>query len=102
MLESLFQSLRKQLQETSPEEMDELRNMVQAFNQMLRDRFSGLDPDFEGFMERYGRFFDPDRPTSLDELVERLEHRMAAMRSLMASMSPEMRRDLESANGICD
>ena len=96
MLQNFFQSMRQQLQDMSPEEMEGLKNMVQALNQMLQDRAMGLDPDFEGFMEQYGHYFDPDRPTSLDELISQLQRRMAAMQSLMDSMSPEMRSELES------
>ena len=75
--------------------MEDLKNMIQALNQMLHDRSMGEDPDFEGFMEQYGRYFDPDRPASLDELIEQLQQQMAAMQSLMDSMSPEMRQELE-------
>jgi uncharacterized protein with von Willebrand factor type A (vWA) domain len=96
MMRNLFQSMRQQLEGMSPEETEGLKNMIQALNQMLRDRAMGLDPDFEGFMEQYGRYFDPDRPTSLDELIERLQRQMAAMQSLVNSMTPEMRRELES------
>ena len=96
MFQNFFQSMRQQLQGMSPEEMEGLKNMVQALNQMLADRAMGLDPDFEGFMEQYGHYFDPDRPVSLDELIEQLQRRMAAMQSLMNSMSPQMRRELES------
>ena len=95
MLQAFFQGMRQQLQETSPEQMEGLRNMVQALNQMLRDRAAGLDPDFEGFMEQYGQNFDPERPFSLDELIESLQRQMAAAQSLMDSMPPEMRGELE-------
>ena len=96
MLQNFFQSMRQQLQDVSPGEMEGLMNMVQALNQMLADRAMGEDPDFEGFMEQYGQYFDPNRPASLDELIERLQRQMAAMQSLMDSMSQEMRQELES------
>ena len=96
MLQSFFQSMRQQLQDMSPERLEDLKNMVQALNQMLQDRAMGLDPDFEGFMEDYGHYFDPDRPTSLDELLERLQSQNRAAQSLLDSMSPEMRNELES------
>ena len=96
MLQNFFQSMREQLQGMSTEEMEGLKNMIEALNQMLSDRAMGMDPDFEGFMEQYGHYFDPDRPTSLDELIERLQRQMAAMQSLMNSMTPEMRWELET------
>ena len=96
MMRNFFQSMRQQIQNMTPEQMEELRNMVSALNQMLRDRAMGEDPDFEGFMEQYGHHFDPDRPESLDELIEQLQRQMAAMQSMMESMSSEMRDELES------
>ena len=96
MLQNFMKGLRQQLQEMSPQQMEGLKNMIEALNQMIRDRSMGDDPDFDGFMEQYGEYFDPDRPASLDELMERLQRQMASMQSLMNSMSPDMRRDLES------
>jgi len=96
MMENLFQGIRQQLQGMSPEDMQGLKDMVEALNQMLEDRAMGDDPDFEGFMEQYGQYFDPDRPASLDELLEQLQRQMAASQSLVNSMTPEMRRELES------
>ena len=96
MMQSFFRDMRRRIEEMSPEQMEGLRNMVEALNQMLRDRAMGVDPDFEGFMEQYGHYFDPDRPASLDELIERLQRQMAAMQSLMNSMPSDMRSDLES------
>ena len=96
MMQNTFQSMRQQLQSMSPEDMEGLKNMIQALNQMLRDREDGMDPDFEGFMEQYGHYFDPNRPGSLDELIEQFQRQMAAAQSLMNSMDPQMRRELES------
>ena len=95
MMESFFKNMRQQLQEMTPEQMEELQNMMQALNQMLRDRASGLDPDFDGFMEQFGHMFDPNRPASLDELLEQLAQQMAAAQSLLNSMSPTMQAELQ-------
>ena len=95
MMQNFFQGMKDSIQNMSPEDMQRIQEMIQALNQMLRDRAMGEDPDFEGFMEQYGQFFDPDRPASLDELVEQLQQQMAAMQSLMDSMSSQMRQELE-------
>ena len=95
MMQNFFQGIKDAIQNTSPEDMQRLQEMIQALNQMLQDRAMGEDPDFEGFMEQYGQFFDPDRPASLDELIEQLQRQMASMQSLMDSMSPQMRQELE-------
>jgi uncharacterized protein with von Willebrand factor type A (vWA) domain len=96
MMQNFFQNMRESVQNMTPEQMQEMRDMMQALNQMLRDRDMGLDPDFEGFMEQYGHFFDPNRPASLDELLDQLQQQMQAMQSLMNSMSQEMRDELEN------
>src|SRR5205085_2516966 len=64
----------------------ELNGMIEA-----RDR--GERVDFDGFMERYGDMF-PDNPASLEELLEGMARRMAAMSNLMASLPPEQRQEL--------
>ena len=99
MMQNFFQDMKQQLQDMTPQDMEGIKNMIEALNQMLRDRAMGEDPDFEGFMEQYGEYFDPNRPASLDELIEQLQQQMAAMQSLMESMSPQMRSELESMMG---
>ena len=96
MLQNYFQSMREQLQGMTPQDTEGLRSMIEALNQLLRDRATGTDPDFEGFIEQYGHYFGPDPPSSLEELTERLQRQMAAAQSLVDSMSPEMRQELES------
>ena len=95
MMQNFFQGMKDAIEGMSPEDMQRVQEMVQALNQMLRDRAMGEDPDFEGFMEQYGQFFDPNRPASLDELIEQLQQQMASMQSLMDSMSSQMRQELE-------
>src|SRR5438128_12529716 len=69
--------------------------MLRALNQMLRDRMEGKAPKFEQFMERFGHFFGPNPPKTLDELIQHLERQMAQMESLMQSLSPEMRQQMQ-------
>ena len=96
MMENSLESMREGLQNLSADQLDDLKDMMAALNRMLRQRAMGLEPDFQGFMDEFGQHFDPDWPESLDELVEMLRGRAAAMQSLMESMSPEMRKQLES------
>ena len=99
MMQNFFQGMKDAIQNMSPEDMRRLQEMIQALNQMLHDRAMGEDTDFEGFMEQYGDFFDPNRPASLDELIENLRRQMASMQSLMDSMSSQMRQELEDMLG---
>lgn len=94
MAQNFFQSLKKPLECVSSEDEREVLEMVEGINQMLRDRKAGVDPDFEGFMESSGHNFDSERPTSLDELIDKLRLRMAAMHSMMQSIAEEMRQEL--------
>ena len=54
-----------------------MKDMLAELNQMLEQRERGEEPDFAGFMERYGDFF-PDNPQTLDELLEWMARSMAA------------------------
>ena len=78
----------------SPQDMARMKDMLAELNQMLEQRARGEEPDFDGFMERYGDFF-PENPENLDELLAIMAQRMAAMQSLMNSMTPEQRAQLQ-------
>ena len=45
-------------------------------------------------MERFGDFF-PENPRDLDELLEIMARRMAAMQAMLNSMTPEQRAQLQ-------
>ncbi len=73
-----------------------IRHMIEALNQMLERRMRGEDPDFDGFMRQFGDYFGTNPPQSLDELIERLQDQIAQAQSLMDSLSPEDRQELQS------
>ncbi len=91
-----FQGLMNSIQSMTPEDLAQIREMVKELNRMLEERLQGGEPDFESFMQKYGHFFGPGI-NSLDELVESLQRRIAQMRSLLNSLSPEMRQQLQDA-----
>ena len=104
--EALKERLRKQLvqqavdqmsgamADMTPQDMARMKDMLAELNQMLEARARGEEPDFDGFMDRYGDFF-PERPEDLDELLATMAERMAAMQALMNSMTPEQRAQLQ-------
>ena len=94
MLDSYFQGLSQQIQGMTPETLAANREMVRDLNRLLQERLEGRDPDVSEFLAQHGEFF-PGAET-LDEIVEQLAERMAAMQSLLASMSPEQRAELQS------
>jgi uncharacterized protein with von Willebrand factor type A (vWA) domain len=95
MVENFLQNLRQSLQGMGAQEIAGLREMLHALNQMLRERQAGGQPDFQGFMQRFGPFFGPDPPQTLEELLERMGRQMAQMQSLMDSLTPEQRQELQ-------
>jgi uncharacterized protein with von Willebrand factor type A (vWA) domain len=104
--EELMDKLRQQLmqqavdqmsgdiQNMSPEDMQRMKDMLAGLNEMLEKQQRGEDPGFEQFMEQFGDFF-PENPQSLEELLELVAQRMAAMQAMMNSMTPEQRAQLQ-------
>jgi uncharacterized protein with von Willebrand factor type A (vWA) domain len=82
------------MQDVSPERMQRMKDMLAELNQMLEQRERGEEPDFKGFMEKYGDFF-PGNPQTLDELLEQMAQSMAQMQQLLNSMTPEQRAQLQ-------
>lgn len=92
---SYFRNLAEGLRNMSPDELQRFKDMLAELNGMIHARGRGDAYDFDGFMQRYGGFF-PDNPRSLDELLEGMARRMAALSRLMASLSDEQRAELEA------
>ena len=93
LMQSYFNQMSEGMQNLTPERMQRMKDMLAELNQMLEQRERGEEPDFEGFMERYGDFF-PGNPQSLDELLEQMAQSMAQMQQLLNSMTPEQRAQL--------
>ena len=55
MMQSTFQGMQQAIQNTSPEAMQGMKQMLSDLNQMLRQAAEGGNPDFDGFMEQVGR-----------------------------------------------
>jgi uncharacterized protein with von Willebrand factor type A (vWA) domain len=96
VLGAYFRNLAQGMKDLSPEQMQRMKDMLAELNAMIeaRERGQHRQEDFDRFMDRYGDFF-PDRPGTLEELLESLARRMAAMSRLLASLPPDRRRELE-------
>jgi len=94
LAQSWFNQMAGAMSNPDPEQMQRTKDMLAELNQMLEERAAGREPDFDGFMERYGDFF-PENPRNLDELLEAMARRMAAMQSMLNSMTPEQRAQLQ-------
>jgi len=102
-MEQFGKSLVEQLKNLDPGALANMRHMIEALNQMLEQRLKGETPDLESFMQQFGGFFGENPPQSLEELVERLQDQIAQAQSLMDSLSPEVRRELQDLlDGMLD
>ena len=97
MAQNISQQMQQQVQNMSPEDMAATREMMRQLNEMMRDRLAGREPDFDSFMQQWGPMFGPNPPQSFDELMEMLQQQLAQMQSMLDSMSPEARREMEDA-----
>lgn len=94
LMQSYFNQMAEGMQDVSPEQMARMKDMLAELNHMLEQRERGEEPDFDGFMEKYGDFF-PGNPKTLDELLEQMARSMAAMQQMLNSMTPEQRAQLQ-------
>jgi uncharacterized protein with von Willebrand factor type A (vWA) domain len=92
---SYFRQMAEGMQNMTPEDIARFKDMLAELNGLIEMRERGEDtqPAFDDFMSRHGGFF-PQDPATLDELLEQMARRMAAMSALMASLSPEQREEL--------
>jgi uncharacterized protein with von Willebrand factor type A (vWA) domain len=92
-----FRNMAEGMRNVTADQLDAFKDMLADLNGLIDKRERGeLTPeDFSSFMQRHGDFF-PDDPKTLDELLENMARRMAAMSSVLASMSPEQRAELRA------
>jgi uncharacterized protein with von Willebrand factor type A (vWA) domain len=94
MLDQYVAGMSDAIRSMRPEDLAANREMVRDLNALIRERIGGSEPDVRGFLARHGRFFPG--ATSFDDIIDQLAARMAAMQSLLRSMSPEQRAELGS------
>jgi uncharacterized protein with von Willebrand factor type A (vWA) domain len=94
LMQQMVDQMSSAMQNMTPQDMQRMKDMMSALNEMIEKRERGEDPGFEQFMEEFGDFF-PENPQSLDELLEQMAQRMAAMQAMLNSMTPEQRAQLQ-------
>jgi len=97
MANNISAQMRDQMSNMSAEQSERMKDMISSLIGMIRDKSTGFDPDFNSFMENFGDMFGPDQPNSFEELMDLLHEQLAQMQSMMNSMSPDARSQLESA-----
>ena len=95
LMQSQLDEMAEGVSDMSPEDMERLKDMMSELNNMLDQRQRGEEPDFDGFMDKFGDFF-PENPETLDELLEVMAQRMAAAQAMMNSMTPEQRAQMQA------
>src|SRR4029079_17924586 len=94
VLDQFVQGMSQAIQSMTPEDLAANREMVRDLNELIRERIGGGDPDATEFLAKHGQFF-PGAQT-FDDIIDQLAQRMAAMQSLMGSMSPAQRAELQA------
>lgn len=95
LMEQYFQGLKQGIGNLSAEQMDGIRQMVRDLNEMLEASQAGDRGAFDRFMEQYGEYF-PEGINSIEDLLAHLQRQASAMQSLLDSMDPEQRAELEA------
>jgi uncharacterized protein with von Willebrand factor type A (vWA) domain len=93
MMQPMFGAMQQALSGMTPQDLKVMREMMQDLNRMLRQKAEGEEPDFDAFKEKWGDRFPGVE--SLDQLIAQMGRQMAAMQSLMQSLSPEQRKQLD-------
>jgi uncharacterized protein with von Willebrand factor type A (vWA) domain len=93
--EATFGRLAAMLGSVSPDDLARVRDFLADLNALVERRNRGEDTtgDFAAFKERY-RDLIPGDPATLDELLEDMARRMAALSRLMAGLDPDQRAQL--------
>ena len=99
VVNTYFKQMSEQMGQMSKQDITALREMAKDLNSLVRQKLEGvpdaqLQHNYEDFLKKWGSMF-PEAPATFDEFLAQLAAQMARMDSLMQSLSPEMRHQLE-------
>lgn len=83
---------------SSPESRAALKQMMSDLNALLEKHQRGEDvsDDYRDFIDKHRDFF-PNAPDTIEEFIDELARRAAAMQRMMQSLSPDQRAELQEA-----
>src|SRR5215213_6273950 len=86
MLDQRFQGMKQAMENATPEDVEQVREMLSDLNDLLEAHGRGEDTaqQFSEFMSKHGQYF-PEDPQNTDELVDLLAERSAAAQRMMNS-----------------
>ncbi|SFB57955.1 Uncharacterized protein, contains von Willebrand factor type A (vWA) domain [Amycolatopsis marina] len=96
LLDSRFEGMKNALRDAGSADVERINQMLADLNALLAAHAQDLAdvPErFAEFMRRHGALF-PERPRTVDELIDVLAARAAAAQRMLNSMSPEQRAEL--------
>lgn len=94
VLQTNYQTLHGSLRDMNGERLSELKHMLAALNDLLKQRMDGQNPGVQEFRAQFGHLVPPGN--TLDEMIRALQDQARQMESLLSSMSLEMRQSLEA------
>ena len=94
LAQQMVDQMSSAIQNMTPQDMQRMKEMMTALNEMIDKHQRGEDPGFQDFMKEFGDFF-PENPQTIEELLEQIAQRMAAAQAMYNSMTPEQRAQLE-------
>ncbi len=94
--ENFSKDLHEKLKGVKENGLKDMKNMLDALNQMLREKRQGKKPDFQDFMKKFGDSFGPDQPKDLDEMIEQLQRNISKMQSLLNSLKDAQQKELDN------
>ncbi|HEY0360218.1 MAG TPA: hypothetical protein VGD11_16675 [Mycobacteriales bacterium] len=95
VLDSQFAGMRDAMANAAPEDLQRVRDMMADLNDLLAKHARGEDTEqaLADFLDRHGDFF-PDRPSTVDELIDELARRAAAAQRMMQGLTDAQRAEL--------
>ena len=91
-----FSDLRENLENLTQQDLDAAAQMMNELNGMLQRHIRGdEDTGFDEFMERWGSAFGESPPQDIEQLIDQLQNQAEQAQSLMSSLSPNQRQELQ-------
>jgi uncharacterized protein with von Willebrand factor type A (vWA) domain len=97
LLDQRFEGMKQALEGATDEDRAAIAEMLRDLNSLLEAHRRGEDTaqQFTDFMDRHGDFF-PERPETVEELLDALAARAAAAQRMRNSMTQEQRDELDA------
>lgn len=95
LLDQRFEGMKDALEGATDADRAAINEMLGDLNELLDKHRRGEDTqeDFDDFMDKHGDYF-PERPGTIDELLDAMAQRAAAAQRMLNSMTPEQRHEL--------